>query len=243
MSEDKRGYRCKGLETAKFEHRREPYYEALPRVLELAGETPNLLHHFPAYTGHVTLARFLFLYEVYKMTLGLAGHIAEAGIFKGTSVLQFAKMMQLFEPESLGLVFGFDWFQGNHPEGEEAELVDEGSYFAGYEEVSELVSVQGLDPLIRLVDMDLSGPALGEYFRENEHLHFKIVMLDCGLYEVVKNCLEEFWGRLGKGGVLVLDNFNHETAPGEVRAVREILPDAEIRTFPFCAQPTAYIVK
>lgn len=243
MSSESRDYRCRGLETAKFAHRRGPYYEALPKIIEAAGSSTDLLHHFPAYAGHVTLARFIFLYEIYKMTLGLAGHIAEAGIYKGTSVIQFAKLMRLFEPESLGLVFGFDWFQGNHPVGDEAELVTEGSYFASFDEVSEVVRLQDLDPIVRLVDMDLSGPNLGNYFAENEHLHFKIVMLDCGLYDIVRNCLEQFWPRMGKGSVLVLDNFNHETAPGEVRALREILPDVQIRTMPYCAQPTAYIVK
>jgi len=243
MSSESRDYRCCGLETAKFAQRRGPYYEALPRIIEAAGSSTDLLHHFPAYAGHVTLARFIFLYEIYKMTLGLAGHIAEAGIFKGTSVIQFAKMMRLFEPESLGLVFGYDWFRGNHPEGDEAELVTEGSYFASFEEVSEVVRLQDLDSLVRLVDLDLSGTALAEYFEKNAHLHFKIVMLDCGLYEIVRNCLEHFWPRMSKGAVLILDNFNHETAPGEVRALREILPDVQIRTMPFCAQPTAYIVK
>lgn len=243
MNSDKRDYRCKGLEASKFDHRREAYYEALPQLIEAAGHPSNLLHHFPAYTGHVTLARFLSLYEVYKMTLGLSGHIAEAGIFKGTSVLQFAKLMQLFEPESLSLVFGFDWFQGNHPEGEEAELVEEGSYFASYEDVDRLVKLQRLDSLIRLVDLNLATDDLANFMKENEHLHFKIVLLDCGLYDVVRNGIAEFWPRMGKGSVLLLDNFNHETAPGEARAVREMLPEAEIRTFPFCAQPSAYIVK
>jgi hypothetical protein len=216
MNPGKRDYRCKGLEASKFDHRREAYYEALPQLIEAAGHPSNLLHHFPAFAGHVTLARFLSLYEVYKMTLGLSGHIAEAGIYKGTSVLQFAKLMQLFEPESLSLVFGLDWFRGNHPEGAEAELVEEGSYFASYEEVQRLVTLQRLESIVRL---------------------------DCGLYEVVRNGIAEFWPRMAKGSVLLLDNFNHETAPGEARAVREMLPDAEIRTFPFCAQPSAYIVK
>jgi hypothetical protein len=238
-----RDYRCKGLETSKFDYRRDDYYAALPEIIEAAGHSYNLLHHFPAYAGHVTLARFLCLYEVYKLTIGLSGHIAEAGIYKGTSVLQFAKLMQLFEPESLSLVFGFDWFKGNHPEGKEAELVKEGSYFASYEEVERLVKLQRLDNIIRLIDLNLAQDDLARFMGENEHLHFKIVLLDCGLYDVVRNGIAEFWPRMSKGSVLLLDNFNHETAPGEAKAVRELLPDVEIRTFPFCAQPSAYIVK
>ena len=167
-----RDYRCKGLEASKFDYRRDAYHAALPEIIEAAGHPSNLIHHFPAYAGHVTLARFLCLYEVYKMTLGLSGHIVEAGIFKGTSVLQFAKLMQLFEPESLSLVFGFDWFQGNHPEGEEAELVKEGSYFASYDEVERLVKLQRLDSIIRLIDLNLAKDDLAKFMSDYEHLHF-----------------------------------------------------------------------
>lgn len=243
MTNKSRDYRTKGLETAKFNNRRASYYESLPQIIHAAGDQSNLLHHFPAFCGHVTLGRCLFLYEIYKMTLGLSGHIAEAGIYKGTSVLQFAKMMQLFEPESLALVFGFDWFKGNHPEGAEKELVKEGSYFASFEAVDHLVRLQNLDAVVRLVNLNLATDDLSHYMSKNEHLHFKIVLLDCGLYEVVKKCIAEFWSRMSAGSVLILDNFNHETAPGEAKAVRELLPNVQIRTLQFCAQPSAYIIK
>ena len=38
----------------------------------------DLVHHF-SFVGHVTLGRFLALYEAYKMTLGVAD-IHEAGV-------------------------------------------------------------------------------------------------------------------------------------------------------------------
>ena len=37
--------------------------------------------------------------------------------------------------------------------------------------------------------------------------------------------------------------LNHETAPGETRAVRELLPRSRIRSFGFAFQPTSYIIK
>jgi hypothetical protein len=40
-----------------------------------------------------------------------------------------------------------------------------------------------------------------------------------------------------------LDQFNFDIAPGETQAVKEFMPDAEIRTFPWGWMPTAYIVK
>lgn len=48
---------------------------------------------------------------------------------------------------------------------------------------------------------------------------------------------------MSTGSVLILDNFNHETAPGESLAVRRLLPDVAINTLPAFAQPPAYVVK
>jgi len=235
-------FRAAGFETKKFAARREPYWQGLSEILGMGYAPTDLVHHFPAFAGHVCLARYLALYEAYKMTIGLAGHVAEAGVWKGSSLLMLAKLTQLFEPESLTQAHGFDWFRGNHPDPEERHLVEEGSYFESQEQVQKLISAQGLDNVALLHNVDLSKD-LGAFFEKHGHLHFKLVFLDCGLYNVVTHCIEHFWPRLGAGGILVLDNFNHETAPGETAAVHKLLPDLQIRTFPFAQQPTAYIRK
>ncbi|MGD0967237.1 MAG: class I SAM-dependent methyltransferase [Candidatus Aquilonibacter sp.] len=230
------------LETRKFDARRGPYWESIQRIIGMGYEPADLIHHAPAFAGHMNIGRHLALYEAYKLTLPFAGHIAEAGMYLGTSSIYFAKLTQLFEPAALTLVLGFDWFQGAQGKGDEAHLVSEGAYAESYDRVCELIRVQGLDNIIRVNNLDLTRD-LPAYFREHDHLQFKLVFLDCGYYDVVKPCIEEFWPRLTPGGVLLLDNFNHETAPGEARAVRELLPDRQIRTFNFAFQPTAYIIK
>jgi hypothetical protein len=205
-------------------------------------EPADLIHHAPAFAGHVNIARFLALYEAYKMALPYLGHIAEAGIWKGTCTLYFAKLTQLFEPESMTQVHGFDWFRGARAEGKDAEIVFPGAYQSSLEWVRKLVEVQSLDNIVRLHDIDLSTE-LPAFFERHPHLQFKLVFLDCGYYDVMKECIREFWPRMTTGGVLVLDNLNHETAPGETHALREMLPDHSIRTFGFAFQPTGYIVK
>jgi len=86
-----------------------------------------------------------------------------------------------------------------------------------------------------------AGPS--RLFAVHPHLQFKLLFLDCGLYKVVRICLENFWPRLIPGGVLILDNFNHETSPGETKAVRELLPGKSNRSFGFAHQPTGYLIK
>jgi hypothetical protein len=229
------------FETRKFAGRKPAYYEGLAEILSLGYETEDLIHYFPSFVGHMTLSRALALYELYKMTLGVAGHIAEAGVYKGAGSLLFAKLAQIFEPESLTLVHGFDWFEGSEPTAEEANIVA-GSYKEDYSRLMSLIRAQKLDHLVHIHKLDLRT-GLDAFFLEHHYLQFKLVFLDAGTYEVVKSCLRHFWPRLTSGGVMIFDQFNHELSPGEARAVKEYLPDAPIRTFPFAWMPMAYVVK
>lgn len=237
-----RCFRTVGMEASKFDDRREPYWQGIREMLSMGYPPEDLVHHFPLFAGHVCLGRYLALYEAYKLTAGIAGHIAEAGVWKGSSLLWLAKLSQLFEPESLTQTHGFDWFKGAQPEADEAHLVSAGAYAESRERVQAMIDVQKLNRQVLLHELDLSKD-LGQFFADYPHLQFKMVFLDCGLYKVVRHCIEHFWPRLTPGGVLLLDNFNHETAPGETQAVRELLPEFTLRTFPFAQQPTAYIVK
>jgi hypothetical protein len=229
------------FETRKFAGRKSQYYEGLAEMLSLGYEKEDLVHHFPSFVGHMTLSRFLVFYELYKQTLGVAGHIAEAGVYKGAGTLFLAKLTQIFEPESLTLVHGFDWFKGAHVTAEEPNVM-EGACKEDYSRLIRLIEAQKLDPLVHIHKLDLRSE-LDLFFEQHRYMQFKLVSLDAGLYDVVIHCLRHFWPRLTSGGVMIFDQFNHELAPGETRAIKEFMPDAKIRTLPFGWMPTAYVVK
>jgi hypothetical protein len=86
------------MEYTKFDGSRGPYRKALDEIKKLGFDIDDYIHHNPAFAGHMNISRFLALYETYKQTLGLAGHIAEVGVWKAPSLLFFAKLTQLFEP-------------------------------------------------------------------------------------------------------------------------------------------------
>lgn len=229
------------LETQKHAAKKEPYYKGLEKIKNLNYEIEDFIHYFPCFTGSQTLSRYLSLYECYKSTLGLAGHIAEVGIFKGASFLHFAKLTQIFEPNSFTQVHGFDWFQGNAPSDTETNII-KNSDVESYERLLKLIDAQGLDNIAKVHNMDVTKELKG-FFEKYPHLQFKLIFLDAGMYEVVKACLPLFWERLNKGGYLILDQFNFDIAPGETIAVKEILGDVQIRSFPWGWMPTAYIIK
>ena len=99
-------------ESVKHANLRNDYNASLEVIGNLNYPLQDLIEHFPAFTGHLTLARFISLYEIYKATLGVAGHIAEVGVYKGSGSLFFSKLIKLYEGSALTQVHGFDWFKG-----------------------------------------------------------------------------------------------------------------------------------
>jgi hypothetical protein len=229
------------LETQKHAAKKEPYYKGLETIKSLNYSTEDFIHYFPCFTGSQTLSRYLTFYECYKATLGLAGHIAEVGVYKGASFLFFAKLIQIFEQNSFTQVHGFDWFKGNAPSASEKKIVDH-SDTESYDRLSSLIEAQNIGNIAKIHNLDATKE-LDSFFDKYPHLQFKIVFLDAGMYDVVKACLPRFWPRIIKGGYLILDQFNFEVAPGETQAVKEYLPDIKIHSFPWGWMPTAHIIK
>ncbi len=235
-------YKPGKFETQKFEDRKEPYYAGLKEIQSLGYDTTDFLHYFPSFVGHMALARFLRFMKLTNSPSASLATLLRRAFIKGAGTLFFAKLARIFEPESLTLVHGFDWFEGSKELTAEEANVAEGSYKEDYERLMRLIRAQQLERIVHIHRLDLRTE-LGAFFAENSYMQFKLVLLDAGLYSVVKSCIEHFWPRLTSGGVLVFDQFNFELAPGETRAIKECLPEAQIRTFPFCWMPTAYIVK
>jgi hypothetical protein len=230
------------LEYIKFENRRDEYYDTLNKIKDMNVPLQDLIENFTCFTGHMSLSRYLGLYELYKNTLGVAGHIAEVGTYKGSSFFLFAKLIKIFEAESLTQVHGFDWFEGMDNANEDVHKVNKGDYKADESTLRNLIEVQHLENLAFIHKIDVTKD-LQPFLEKYKHLQFKLVFLDAGIYEVVKVALPLFWERLTPGGILILDQYNHELSPGETIAVREILPNAKVKTLPNIWMPTAYIVK
>lgn len=230
-------------EYMKFHKLRPDYDAGLKEILNMNFSKEDFINHYPAFVGHLTLTRYLAIYEAYKMVLDVAGHIAEVGVDKGTSSIYLAKLAKIFEPNSITLVHGFDWFQGAKPTSEEPFL-EEGAYKTEEEIVHKLIAANNLENLVHIHNLDATKE-LGPFFKrpENTHLQFKLVFLDCGIYDVVAESIKHFWSRLTPGGILLLDHYSFEQAPGEMRAIRELLPSVKFKQFPFGWMPAAYAIK
>ncbi len=229
------------FEYTKFEKMRKPYEKSLEILEKMNFNFREIVEDFPRFSGHMSIGRYLTLFELYKKTEGIAGHISEVGTFKGSSLLWFTKLVQLYEPNSLTQVHGFDWFKGTGKDSVGLKI-EEGRYSYDYEELMKVIKAQNLENLCFVHKLDVVKE-LEIFFKENPHFYFKLVFLDAGFYDVVKRSLIELWPRLNKGGILILDQFGHELSPGEAIAVKEILPNEKIRTLNNSWMPMSYIIK
>ena len=234
------------METMKFDFRRKTFYEYLEWLKKQNVSIEDLLFDFTAYVGHMSLNRMITIYELYKKTLGLAGHIADVGVYKGASSLLFAKLVKIFESEALTLVHGFDWFEGSIKTCDnDGDLIQEDGYKANYDSVVELISKQfphSGENILHVHKMNLVTDC-ADFFRKYPHLKWKLVMMDAGYYEPMKAAIPYFWERLIPGGIMIFDQYSHEAGPGETVAVNEILPNAVVRTIPNSWMPNAYVIK
>lgn len=229
------------LETMKFDSRR-PDYELYMTKLPLLGmNIGECIEHFPAYAGHMTLNRCFTLYELYKKVLGVSGHIAEVGVYKGFGSLLFAKLVKIFESESLTMVHGFDWFEGIEKE-TDASLQVAGGDSSDENSLREIIELQKLDHILKIHKMD-ARKDWPEFFDKYPHLRFKLIFLDSGTHNVTCAAIEALWPRLNVGGIMIFDQYNNEVAPGETKAVTELLPNNKIECLPWSWMPSAFCIK
>jgi hypothetical protein len=230
------------MESIKFNRRRKNFREYISYIKNADIPVEDFIFEASAYMGHMSLNRILTLYELYKKVNSIAGHIADVGVYKGASSLLFAKLVKIFESESLTIVHGFDWFRGRISGEKDSDLVDDGYKKSDYDSLMRLIQEQCFDNIIRIHNMDLTidCPA---FFDQYPYLQFKLVMCDIGIYDVLKEAVPHFYKHMVPGGIMIFDHYSMELAPGETLAINELLPDCVIRTIPNSWTPNAYIIK
>jgi len=193
------------------------------------------------------ISKLLIQHELFLMSRDIPGDIIECGVFKGTSLIRFATLRELYKKKSRRIV-GFDTF-GKFPSAEFSKDVKLRSKFvkqSGNESIStnqlmRILKNKKIDTNVELIKGDITK-TIPEYLERYPKLKISLLNLDVDLYEPSKVILENFYPRLTKGGVLILDDYG--VFPGETKAVNEFSRNKKIkiRKFNFRKTPT-YIIK
>ena len=74
-----------------------------------------------------------------------------------------------------------------------------------------------------MIHQGLIEQTLPQFLEQDQSLSFSFVYCDTDLYSSTRQILDGLHLRLSRGGVFVLDEWNHQAYPGETVAVREFV--------------------
>jgi hypothetical protein len=170
-------------------------------------------------------ANIRIIFRLLESTLGLGGDVAECGVWQGSTLIPTGLFLRRHAPAKT--LFGFDSFEGLNDTvardvvlgGEEDERKQVGGFSnTSLDNVQRQVLRFGLDRTVRLVPGYFQN-TLPRFGGEQ----FCFVHLDCVIYESYRTCLEFFYPRMVRGGVILLDEYNDPPWPGCTMAVDEFL--------------------
>jgi len=195
--------------------------------------------------------KILARYELFKMVMEIPGDIVEGGVFKGTGILYWAKLIQVFNPLSIRKVVGFDTFEG-YPETTKHEYDKKaGVQFilsARYtevppDEIMEIAKQLHLDHRVEVVKGDATI-TIKDYVESNPGFRVALLNLDFDINDPTAAALEHLYPRIVPGGVIVLDEYAARPW-GESDATDEFFKDKQVvyHSIPWALSPTAFVVK
>jgi len=98
------------------------------------------------------------------------------------------------------------------------------------------------NPKIELVKGDATV-TIPKFIKDNPHIIISLLFLDFDLYEPTKAAIDYLVPRMPKGGVLVFDEINNESWPGETVAMLEKFKISNYKISRFNFDPNiSYIV-
>lgn len=190
------------------------------------------LENFTKYVRRQHLKRFLALYEVFKLVLPVKGSVIECGVWRGFSLMAWAKLSTMLEPENLTRrIYGFDTFEGFpsvHDIDQSAFKTNERGELSShsYDELFQLIKEYDADRFlghigkVELIRGDMAK-TIPEFIERHQHLIVSLLFIDCDLYEPTKTALEHFLPRMPKGAIVALDDLDNPIWPGETLAILE----------------------
>ncbi len=207
------------------------------------------LEHFPKYASRQVFARYLALYEIFKMALEVQGDIVECGVNWGGGLMAFAQFSSILEPVNLQRrIIGFDTFEGfpsitkqdRKGEATTTEMRVGGLATSSYDDLLECISLYDANRSIGHIEKVtlVKGDAvqtIPAFVHDNPQTVVSILHLDFDLYEPTKAAIEAFTPRMPKGAIIVFDELNNLSWPGETVAAHDALGlnTLRIRRFPF----------
>ena len=191
------------------------------------------------------IGKMIAHYELFKLSSKIPGCIIECGVFKGASLIRFATFLKLLKSNKK--IIAFDTF-GKHTTTKISSdhkrrkiLLSHGKEAISEKQLMNILKRKGLEKNIQLIKGDITE-TVPNYLKLNPKLKISLLNLDVDFYEPSMSILKNFYPKLSKGGILMLDDYG--VWDGETMAVDEYFIDKKIkiRKHMFSKTPS-YIIK
>lgn len=196
-------------------------------------------------------SRILF----YEMVKHLNGDIVECGVFKGTGILTWLKILEIHEPNSIKKIIGFDFFDQSFvddiADGNDKELMSQVFDRCGkisdsdisYDSIQEkILKFKFSSEKFELVKGDISKTSK-TFVEHRPGFRISLLYLDLDLDEPTYNTLNNFWDNIVSGGIVVFDEYAYHNW-SESNGVDRFIKEKKLKLVPTKIKaPTAFLIK
>jgi hypothetical protein len=199
------------------------------------GTLAEKLQNFTKFTPRQDMTNLLARFEIFKKVHEVQGSVIECGVRLGGGLFSWAHFSSILEPVNYQRkIIGFDTFTGfpsisKKDEKSISKFAKKGGYASNaYEDLQNCVKLYDTNrfiehiPKIQLVKGD-AVKTIPKFVKDNPHLVISLLNLDFDLFEPTKVAIENLVPRMPKGSIIVFDEINNESWPGETLAVLETL--------------------
>lgn len=210
-------------------------------------EALQLYDRFMAETGPDRLQKILARYELFQMVMDVPGDIVECGVFKGSGIYAWAKFRQLFMPNNLRQIVGFDFFEAERTKdwqfAQDADCVEfHATGWSSRDVILKNLVAMGIEG-VELIAGDVSKTT-AQYARDNLGFRIALLYVDVDNYEGTLAILQNLYPLVCRGGIIALDEYALR-GYGESDAVDKFFAERKVRlqSLPWANTPTAFVVK
>ena len=195
----------------------------------------ELLSNLGLFINRQTLAKILYMHELYQKIINVQGIIMEFGVRWGQNLALFESFRGIYEPYNYSRrIVGFDTFKGfpvTSVQDGNADVIKVGAYSVteGYEEYLKgiLNYHEQESPISHIRKYEIvKGDAaitINQYLKDNPETIIALAYFDFDIYTPTVKCLQAIKGYLTKGSILGFDELNCHNFPGETLALKEII--------------------
>ena len=195
--------------------------------------------------------KMLVRYDLFKMSLNIPGDIFECGVFKGACLFYWAKLLEIYLPNSIKNVVGFDtfdFFASSVKEYEKQNInqfINESNCASQpVKKLQSMIDQTTFKKKIKLVPGDLTKTA-PQFSSSNKGLKISLLHIDVDTFDATQAILKHFYPYVSRGGIIIFDEYSVK-GWGETDAADDFFsnkPNVTIQSVPFSEKPTAFIVK